>query len=80
MVRELYKKNSDYTIYQADHLTIISVVFFGLVNYQRSFYLLPNEISTDYESLSNLPEQIRNNYDNYKGREVVPAITRERDI
>lgn len=57
-----------------DDKTVISVVFFGLVDFHRSSYLLPNELTENYESLKGLSENIRNNYDNYKEREVVPAI------
>lgn len=74
MIKELYISNWDFTLYQVDDKTVISVVFLGLVDFHRSFYLLPNELTENYESLKGLSENIRNNYDNYKEREVVPAI------
>jgi plasmid replication initiation protein len=77
MIKELYSRNWDFTLYQKADDYVISVVFFGLVDFHRSFYLNTNEFNENYEELKNLSEQIRNNYDNYKIREVTPAITNE---
>jgi len=80
MVKELYIRKWDFTLYQVDDKIVISVVIFGLVDYHRSFYLLPNEVTNDYESLKELSEKIRNTPDAYKEREVVPAITNETPV
>ena len=77
MVKELYSRNWDFTLYQMEDNYVISVVFFGMVDFHRSFYLHTNEFDENYEQLKNLSEQIRNNYDDYKIREVIPAITIE---
>jgi hypothetical protein len=74
MVKKLYVRNWDFTLYQINDKYVISVVFFGLVDFHRSFYLQPLELVDDYEQLKNLSEKIRNNYENYKSREIVPAI------
>ncbi|MFN8353083.1 MAG: hypothetical protein U0Y10_01440 [Spirosomataceae bacterium] len=78
MVKELFSKNWDFTLYQVNDRLVISVVFFGLVDFYRSFRLLENDLrNDDYELLYNLSKEIRNNYDNYKYREIIPAITSE---
>jgi len=80
MVKEIYKRNWDYIVYQVNDETVISVVFFGLVDYHRSFYLLPDEIPDDFEQLKGLSEKIRANYNLYVEREIVPAITKEEEV
>ncbi len=77
MTKELYSRNWDFTLYQVNDKRVITVVFFGLVDYFRSFFLQPQEITEDFESLNILSEQIRNHYDSYKDREIIPAITQE---
>jgi hypothetical protein len=77
MIKELYTRNWDYTVYQVNDQKVISVVFFGMVDYHRSFFLLPDEIPQDFELLKTLSEYIRNNYESYKDREIIPAITAE---
>ena len=74
MKKELYKKNWDFILFEVDDKMIITVVFFGFVDYNRSFELLPSEETDDYESLSQLAEKIRNNYESYKDREVTPVL------
>lgn len=74
MVKEVYKRNWDYIVYKVDGEFVISVVFFGMVDFHRSFRLLESEIPKDFEDLKTLSEQIRNNYEKFKDREIVPAI------
>ncbi|PBQ32468.1 hypothetical protein CNR22_12030 [Sphingobacteriaceae bacterium] len=70
MAKVLYKKNWDFILYELNSKLIIEVVFFGLVDYSRSFILIPEEITEDFDSLKNLSEKIRNNYEFYNVREV----------
>ena len=77
MVKEIYTRNWDFTLYQVDGRFVISVVFFGLVDFYRSFNLLEENVPTVLEDLKNLSEQIRNNYDDFKPTELIPAITKE---
>ena len=77
MTKEIYTRIWDYTVYQINEKKVISVVFFGMVDYHRSFYLLPDEVPQDLELLKHLSERIRNNYELFKEREIVPAITAE---
>jgi hypothetical protein len=78
MIKELYSRNWDFTLYQANDRIVITVAFFGFVDSFKSFFLQPEEFTTDFESLKNLSENIRNNYEAYKHREITPAITREK--
>jgi len=77
MINELYTRNWDFTLYQVDDRMVITVTFFGLVDYFRSFLLLPEERTSDFESLKDLSERIRNNYELYKDREILPVVTKE---
>ena len=78
MYTELYSRSWDFVLYKKDDQFIFTVVFFGLVDYHRSFHLLPEELPDKeaYESLQYLSEKIRNHYEQYKQREIVPAIFR----
>ena len=77
MIKKLYTKNWDYQVYQVDEKLVASIVFFGQVDYTRSFYVQANQLSDDYELLDNLSEKIRANYSDYKKFELEPAITSE---
>jgi len=77
MVKEIYSRSWDFTLYQMNDKMVITVVFFGLVDYFKSFSLLPKEVTEDFESLKDLSDQIRNNYETYKEREIVPAVIHE---
>lgn len=75
MTKELFHKNWDFTLYQVEDKLVISVVFFGMVDYHRSFVIDPNKITNNnYEVLSSLAEQIRTNPDQFKKDEIIPAI------
>lgn len=75
MTKKIYSRNWDFTVYQVDDKMIINVVFFGLVDFHRSFRLLEEDLKEkDYESLKTLSERIRSSYDDYRHREIIPAI------
>ena len=73
------KHNWDFTLYQIIDEEVISIVFFNsMIDYSRSFKLTEQEKTFDLEKLKELSELIRNNYENFKDREVIPAITSEK--
>lgn len=77
MIKKLYWENWNFTLYQVDDKLVLSVVFFGMVDYHRSFYINQDQYEGAYENLKNISENIRNNYENFKDMEIVPAITNE---
>jgi hypothetical protein len=76
-MKKLLAKNScDFTLYEIEENYIISVVFFNsMVDFSRSFKLTINEKLFNLDQLKELSELIRNNYHNYKEREIIPSIT-----
>jgi predicted transcriptional regulator len=78
MIKEIKKNNWDFTLYEVGKEFIISVVFFNsMIDFSRSFKLTDNEKVFQFEQLKELSENIRNNYDVYEEREIIPAITKE---
>jgi hypothetical protein len=78
MIKAITKNNWDFTLYEVGEDYIFSVVFFNsMVDFSRSFKLTEKEKNFDFEELKELSELIRNNYDLYKKREIIPAITKE---
>lgn len=75
MVKELYSRPWDFTVYQTNDGFVISVIFFGLVDFHRSFKITSDEIPADLEDLKTLSEKIRSNYEDFIEREISPAIT-----
>lgn len=74
-MKEIAKNNWDFTLYQEKEDYIISVVFFNsMVDFSRSFKLTEAEKAFNFEQLKVLSENIRNNYNAYIDREVVPTI------
>lgn len=72
------KNNWDFVLYQVGEEEIISVVFFNsMVDYSRSFKLTKQEKLYGFEELKKLSEEIRNNYDLFKEREVIPTVINE---
>lgn len=72
-VQEVAQRTWDYTLYRDETGYIMTVVFFALIDYPRSFRITALEAVQD---LTKLSEDIRNNYRNYMDREVKPPITR----
>ena len=78
MIKAITKNNWDFTLYEVGDDYIFSVVFFSsLVDFSRCFKLTENEKTFTFEQLKVLAELIRNDYDSYKIREIIPAITKE---
>lgn len=75
MIKLVTKSNWDFTLYEVGESYIISVVFFNsMVDFSRSFKLTKTEKLFNLDQLKELSELIRNNYENYKEREVIPSI------
>lgn len=74
-MRELYKNNWDFTLYEVNDKKIISVVFHAsFVDTSKSFQLNEDEEVYNFDELKKLAENIRNNYELYKDREVIPSL------
>lgn len=77
-MKEIAKHNWYFTLYQEKEDYIISVVFFNsMVDFSRSFILTEAEKKFNFKQLKTLSENIRNNYNSYIDREVVPTISNE---
>lgn len=75
MKRELFKNNWDFVLYEVDDKKVITVVFYNsFIDVSRSFYLTKEEECFNFDKLRCLSEDIRNHYENYRGREIIPAI------
>jgi hypothetical protein len=76
MVKEICHKNWDFTLFEVNGEWVLSVVFFGLVDYHRSFEIKSDSFDiNDIDSLSQLAEKIRNQPNDYLLYEITPAIT-----
>lgn len=75
VLNELAKNNWDFILYKTDEGFIMNVVFYSsAVDFSRSFRVSGKEANQDIEGLKQLSERIRNNYELFKEREIVPAI------
>jgi hypothetical protein len=75
MKKEIMKNNWDFILYEVSNKKIITVVFHNsFIDISRSFYLIPEEEEYNFEELKVFSEHIRNNYDLYKVREIIPSI------
>lgn len=73
-IKEICSRNWDFTLYNVDGEIVLTVVFFGQIDVNRSFKIA-NDISKIEESeLNELAEHIRTNYEDYKNVEITPAI------
>jgi|GEM_PF-714948 len=77
MIKELHKENWDYSVYRLEGKLIVTIVFFAQIDYFRSFYLNPDEVTKDYQLVDNLADKIRTNYEDFKDREITPPISKE---
>jgi len=74
-MKELYSHPWDFTLYDVNEKKIISVVFHNsFVDTSKSFRLQEGEEKFDFERLKELSEHIRNNYELYKYREIIPSL------
>lgn len=70
----LHKKNWDFNLYLLDGRKVITVIFFGQIDYPRSFLLDDDECNLSIEQMAELSERIRSNYSLYVQREITPPI------
>ncbi len=70
-MEEISSKAWDYILYKKEDF-ILTVIFFGGIDYPRSFRISKEESEQNLEELS---KKIRNNYDDFKDREIQPPIT-----
>lgn len=73
-VNEIYNQPWDFILYDVDGKKILTVIFMDRIDYPRSFYLLKKEEDLSKKDLKKLSEKIRDNYEAYKSREIVPPI------
>ncbi|WP_299181020.1 hypothetical protein [uncultured Chryseobacterium sp.] len=75
IIKKLFEQKWDFTLYQIDDKKIIEVVFHNsFVDTSKSFILNGEEQDYDFEQLKKLSENIRNNYESFKDREINPSI------
>ena len=75
MKKELMRNSWDFILYDVGKEKIITVVFYNsFVDTSKSFRLTEREETYNLEELKKLSEYIRNNYDKYKDREIIPSI------
>ncbi|HRP91032.1 MAG TPA: hypothetical protein PKX92_13455 [Edaphocola sp.] len=72
MRKELFKHNWDFILYEENGHKVLRVVFYqSFTDTSKFFRLTGEELKYDFEQLKTLAEDIRNNYENYKDREIV---------
>ena len=71
MKKELIDSPWNFTLYEENGKKIIDVDFFNsFVDTSKKFILNSEESNYDFEQLKALAEDIRNNYENYKDRQI----------
>jgi hypothetical protein len=71
MKRVLAKNNWDFVLYELDGQYIFKVVFYSsYVDTSRKFILSEEEANLGFEELKKLSERIRNDYEQFKDREI----------
>ena len=72
MRKELFDSPWDFTLYEESGNKILEVVYCNsYFDFSREFKLKDEELSYDFEELKVLAEDIRNNYEKYKDREII---------
>jgi hypothetical protein len=75
VIRRVEKNNWDFSLFHTDEGYVLNVVFHAsFSDFSRSFRVKKEEIQIDFEGLKEFSEEIRNNYDLYKHREVTPVV------
>ena len=71
MKKQLMKHQWDFILYEENNKKIFDVIFYNsFVDTSKKFELKGEELNYDFEQLKALAEDIRNNYENYKDREI----------
>ncbi len=72
MKKQLMKHQWDFILYEENEEKIFDVVFHNsFVDTSKKFKLEDEELNFDFEELKALAEDIRNNYEKYKDREII---------
>ncbi len=74
IIKKLFQQRWDFELYEVGNKKVITVIFFGQVDYPRSFFLEKEIEENEYGSLKELSEKIRNHYAEFKHLEIVPPI------
>ncbi len=75
VLEKVVKNNWDFVLYRTDEGYVFNVVFHvSASDFSRSFRIKDEEASRDFEGLKQLSEQIRNNYEAFKDREIIPVV------
>ena len=65
------KHQWDFILYEENQKKILDVIFYNsFVDTSKKFILNSEESNYDFEQLKALAEDIRNNYENYKDRQI----------
>ncbi len=71
MKKEIMKHNWNFILYEENGKKTIDVAFYkSYFDFSREFKLEGDELNYDFEQLKKLAEDIRNNYEKYKNREI----------
>ena len=71
MKTTLMKHQWDFILFEENGKKILDVIFYNsFVDTSKKFKLQGDELDYDFEQLKVLAEDIRQNYDNYKDREI----------
>jgi hypothetical protein len=72
MRKELISDRWNFILYEENGIKIIDVDFFNsFVDISKKFKLQGGEVEYDFDQLKALAEDIRNNYETYKDREIL---------
>lgn len=75
IIKELMKRNWDFILFETNQGYILNVVFpMGISDFSRSFRLTDQEANQSFEEVKALSEEIRENYQKFKSREIIPSI------
>ncbi|MBW7675323.1 hypothetical protein [Chryseobacterium chendengshani] len=71
MKKELIDSPWDFTLYEENNLKFLEVIYCNsFVDFSREFKLEKDELNYNFEELKKLAEDIRNDYEKYKNREI----------
>jgi|JRYD01.1.fsa_nt_gb hypothetical protein len=73
-MKEILSHAWDFSLYEVDGKKILTVIFMDRIDYPRSFYILKEEEGLSLDGFIQLSRKIRNNYEDYKYREIVPPV------
>lgn len=73
-IKFLHRKGWDFNLYLLHGKKVITVIFFGQIDYPRSFLLGDNECGFSIEQMAELSGRIRSNYSLCVQREITPPI------